>query len=77
MAKGADVVVLDHHLGGETLPDCVAVVNPNRQDEDGDLGYFCAAGVVFLMLVEVRRHKERKYQELLASRRARSVVLAF
>ena len=54
-AKGADVVVLDHHLGGETLPDCVAVVNPNRQDESGDLGYFCAAGVVFLMLVETRR----------------------
>ncbi len=54
-AKGADVVVLDHHLGGETLPDCVAVVNPNRQDEDGELGYFCAAGVVFLMLVETRR----------------------
>ena len=54
-AKGADVVVLDHHLGGETLPGCVAVVHPNRQDEDGDLGYFCAAGVVFLMLVETRR----------------------
>jgi single-stranded-DNA-specific exonuclease len=33
----------------------VAVVNPNRQDEDGELGYFCAAGVVFLMLVETRR----------------------
>lgn len=54
-AKGADVFVLDHHLGGETLPDCVGVVNPNRQDETGDLGYFCAAGVVFLMLVEARR----------------------
>ncbi len=54
-AKGADVIVLDHHLGGETLPDCVAVVNPNRQDESGDLGYLCAAGVVFLMLVEARR----------------------
>ena len=59
-AKGADVIVLDHHLGGETLPDCVAVVNPNRQDEDGDLGYFCAAGVVFLMLVEVRRQMRDK-----------------
>ncbi len=59
-AKGADVIVLDHHLGGETLPDCVAVVNPNRQDEDGDLGYFCAAGVVFLMLVEVRRQARDK-----------------
>ena len=59
-AKGADVIVLDHHLGGETLPDCVAVVNPNRQDEDGELGYFCAAGVVFLMLVEVRRQAREK-----------------
>lgn len=54
-AKGTDVIVLDHHLGGETLPDALAVVNPNRQDETGELGYLCAAGVVFLMLVEVRR----------------------
>ncbi|WP_170548176.1 single-stranded-DNA-specific exonuclease RecJ [Ruegeria atlantica] len=54
-AKGADVIVLDHHLGGETLPDCAAVVNPNRQDESGDLGFLCAAGVVFLMLVEAGR----------------------
>ncbi|MBU0643407.1 MAG: single-stranded-DNA-specific exonuclease RecJ [Alphaproteobacteria bacterium] len=54
-AKGADVIVLDHHLGGETLPDCVAVVNPNRQDESGDLAHLCAASVVFLMLVEVNR----------------------
>ncbi len=54
-AKGADVVVLDHHLGGEVLPPAVAVVNPNRQDESGDYGQLCAAGVVFLMLVEVNR----------------------
>ena len=54
-AKGADVVVLDHHLGGETLPPAVAVVNPNRQDESGDYSQLCAAGVVFLMLVEVNR----------------------
>lgn len=50
-----DVVVLDHHLGGETLPAAVAVVNPNRQDEDGSLGHLCAAAVVFLMLVEANR----------------------
>ncbi|HGG64413.1 MAG TPA: single-stranded-DNA-specific exonuclease RecJ, partial [Rhodobacteraceae bacterium] len=54
-AKRADVVVLDHHLGGEVLPPAVAVVNPNRQDESGDYGQLCAAGVVFLMLVEVNR----------------------
>lgn len=54
-AKGADVIVLDHHLGGETLPDAVAVVNPNRQDETGDLAHLCAAAVVFLMLVDANR----------------------
>ena len=54
-ARGADVVVLDHHLGGETLPPALAVVNPNRQDETGDLAHLCAAGVVFLMLVEAGR----------------------
>ena len=54
-AADADVVVLDHHLGGETLPPALAVVNPNRQDESGELGYLCAAAVVFLMLVEAGR----------------------
>ncbi len=54
-AAGCDVVVLDHHLGAETLPPALAVVNPNRQDEDGALGHLCAAAVVFLMLVEANR----------------------
>ncbi|MGR3467695.1 MAG: single-stranded-DNA-specific exonuclease RecJ [Shimia sp.] len=54
-AAAADVVVLDHHLGGETLPPCLACVNPNRQDEDGTLAHLCAAGVVFLCLVEAGR----------------------
>ena len=54
-AAGCDVVVLDHHLGGEVLPPALAVVNPNRQDEDGTLGHLCAAAVVFLMLVEANR----------------------
>ena len=54
-ATGADVVVLDHHLGAETLPAALAVVNPNRQDEDGTLGHLCAASVVFLLLVEATR----------------------
>lgn len=51
----ADIVVLDHHLGGETLPPALAVVNPNRMDEDGTLGHLCAAGVVFLTLVQANR----------------------
>ncbi|MFN3275315.1 MAG: single-stranded-DNA-specific exonuclease RecJ [Paracoccus sp. (in: a-proteobacteria)] len=54
-AAGCDVIVLDHHLGGETLPPALAVVNPNRMDEDGSLGHLCAAGVVFLTLVQAGR----------------------
>jgi len=52
---GAEVIVADHHLGGETLPPALAVVNPNRQDEDGGLGHLCAAAVVFLLLVQANR----------------------
>ena len=69
VAKGADVVVLDHHLGGETLPPALALVNPNRQDESGTLGYLCAAGVVFLLLVEIGRllrARERTGPDLMA-----------
>lgn len=54
-ASAADVIVLDHHLGAETLPPALAIVNPNRQDEDGSLSHLCAAAVVFLMLVEANR----------------------
>ena len=54
--QGADVIILDHHLGGEALPPAVAVVNPNRQDEVSEHTYLCAAGVVFLTLVAVNRH---------------------
>jgi len=54
-ATPADVVILDHHLATETLPAALAVVNPNRQDEDGSLSHLCAAAVVFLLLVEANR----------------------
>lgn len=59
-AAGCDVVVLDHHLGAETLPPAYAVVNPNRQDESGELAHLCAASVVFLMLVEANRQLRLK-----------------
>jgi single-stranded-DNA-specific exonuclease len=62
-AKKADVVILDHHLALETLPEALAVVNPNRQDEDGALAHLCAAGVVFLLLVEANRRLKAQGQQ--------------
>ena len=52
---GADVVVLDHHQVGGPLPTANAVVNPNRDDDLSGQGHLCAAGVVFLCLVQTAK----------------------
>jgi single-stranded-DNA-specific exonuclease len=52
---GLDVVVLDHHAAEPRLPPAVAMVNPNRLDEDGAYRTLCAAGVTFLTVVAVNR----------------------
>ncbi len=52
---GIDVVVLDHHQVSSALPDTVALVNPNRDDDLSGQGHLCAAGVVFLALVALNR----------------------
>jgi len=68
-AAGAEVVVLDHHQVGGALPTAVAVVNPNREDDLSGQGHLCAAGVVFLALVETARqlrgHADRPPPDLL------------
>ncbi len=55
LRAGAEVVVLDHHQVGGPLPMAVAVVNPNREDDLSGQGHLCAAGVVFLTLVQTAR----------------------
>jgi single-stranded-DNA-specific exonuclease len=52
---GLDVIVFDHHQAPENLPDALAVVDPNRQDDLSGLGYLCAAGVVYMGLVALNR----------------------
>lgn len=54
-ARGADVLVIDHHLSDHDLPPANALVNPNRQDDISGLGYLCAVGVTFMVLVAVNR----------------------
>ncbi|MGA2794833.1 MAG: DHH family phosphoesterase, partial [Roseiarcus sp.] len=52
---GLDVIVFDHHQAPEALPDALAIVDPNRQDDLSGLGYLCAAGVVYMGLVALNR----------------------
>ena len=54
-ARGLEVVVIDHHAAEETLPEAVAVVNPNRIDQASPLKHLAAVGVTFVVLVAVTR----------------------
>ena len=45
--KGMDIIVTDHHLPGETLPDFAAVVNPMRRDSDYPWPKLAGVGVAY------------------------------
>lgn len=44
---GVDLVITDHHLPGDTLPEAAAVVDPNRADDTSPCKQLCGAGVAF------------------------------
>ena len=44
---GLDLVITDHHLPGDTLPDAIAVVDPKRADDESPFKDLCGAGVAF------------------------------
>ena len=44
---GVDLVITDHHLPPETLPQAVAVVDPRREDDHSPFKGLCGAGVAF------------------------------
>lgn len=52
---GLDVIVVDHHAAESRLPRAIAIVNPNRLDETGQLGHLAAVGVTFLLVVGLNR----------------------
>jgi len=51
---GLDIIILDHHLSNNTLPEAYAVVNPNRFDEDFPNKSLAAVGIAFLAAVAIR-----------------------
>ncbi|MEC8776696.1 MAG: single-stranded-DNA-specific exonuclease RecJ, partial [Pseudomonadota bacterium] len=52
---GIDIVVVDHHVAEPQLPAAVAVVNPNRIDDESGQGQLAAVGVAFLLVVALNR----------------------
>lgn len=54
-ARGWQVLVTDHHLPGETLPDADAIVNPNLPDHAFGSRALAGVGVMFYLLLALRR----------------------
>jgi len=52
---GMDVVVTDHHLAGDQLPDAAAIVNPNQPGCGFPAKSTCGVGVIFYVLIALRR----------------------
>ncbi len=53
--SGADLIVLDHHLPGETLPEVAALVNPHRPDCPFPFKGLASVGLAFYFAGAVRR----------------------
>ncbi|MBY0580326.1 MAG: single-stranded-DNA-specific exonuclease RecJ, partial [Rickettsiales bacterium] len=52
--RGVDVIIIDHHIAQENLPESYAVVNPNRLDDDFKFKDIAAVGVVFFVITAIR-----------------------
>ncbi|MFC1747291.1 single-stranded-DNA-specific exonuclease RecJ [Pseudomonadota bacterium] len=53
-AKGIKVVVTDHHLPGETLPDADAIVNPSQPGCEFPTKAMAGVGVIFYIMMALR-----------------------
>jgi single-stranded-DNA-specific exonuclease len=60
--RGADMIILDHHKLGAELPGALAVVNPQRPEDESGLQNLCGAGLAFFFAVALRaRLREAGY----------------
>lgn len=57
---GIDVIVTDHHLPGDTLPDALAIVNPNQPGCGFPSKNLAGVGVIFYLMLALRAELRRR-----------------
>ncbi|MCV6588064.1 MAG: single-stranded-DNA-specific exonuclease RecJ [Marinobacterium sp.] len=58
--QGVDVIVTDHHLPGQQLPDACAIVNPNQPGCEFSARSTCGVGVIFYVMIALRRALQQR-----------------
>lgn len=53
---GLDLIITDHHQPPENLPEALAILNPARTDCPFPFKNLAGVGVVFMLLVALRKH---------------------
>ncbi|MCF6235282.1 MAG: single-stranded-DNA-specific exonuclease RecJ [Gammaproteobacteria bacterium] len=54
--KGIRVLITDHHIQGDTLPDADAIVNPNQIGDEFPSKNLAGVGVIFYVMLAFRSH---------------------
>lgn len=54
-ALGIEVLITDHHLAGEQLPEAVAIVNPNQPGDEFPSKHLAGVGVCFYVMLATRQ----------------------
>ena len=54
-ALGLDLIITDHHQPPSTLPEAMAVINPQRKDSQFPFQNLAGVGVAFFLLVALRK----------------------
>lgn len=62
--EGLDVILTDHHLPDETLPDALTIINPNTKECTAGLGHLCGAGVAFYLVYAFAKHLKDAGEEI-------------
>ena len=58
---GIDVLITDHHLPGESLPEADAMVNPNRSGDGFPSKSLAGVGVMFYVLGALRARRRERF----------------
>ncbi len=55
-ALGIKVLITDHHLPGDELPEADAIINPNQHDDQFLSKHLAGVGVIFYLMVAMRSY---------------------
>jgi len=64
-AFGYKVIITDHHLPAENLPDADAIINPNQQGDQFPSKNLAGVGVIFYLMLSVKSslHKQNYFTD--------------